>query len=146
MTDIATISAITNSVKTAIDIAKAIKNSDVSLEKAELKLRVAELINALADAKIASAEIIESLKQKDSEIETLKKKLKFKEKLIRVGEAYFEVDNSGKPTGDPYCSHCWETKFQAIHLKTAKHAANKECPSCQTVHQSHRVMIEKGDA
>ena len=68
------------------------------------------LLSALADAKIASAEIIESLNQKDSEIEALKNKLKFKEKLIRVGEAYFEVDDSGKPIGAPYCSYCWETK------------------------------------
>jgi hypothetical protein len=65
---------------------------------------------------------------------------------IRVNEAYFEVDDSGDPRGDPYCSHCWETKFQAIHLKTAKHAANKECPSCKAVHQSHRVWIEKESA
>ena len=51
MTDIATISAITSSVKTAIDIAKAIKDADVSLEKAELKMRVAELIKRISGCK-----------------------------------------------------------------------------------------------
>jgi hypothetical protein len=135
MTDIATISAITNSVKTAIDIAKAIKDADVSLEKAELKLRVAELVSTLADTKIASTEIVELLKQKDAKIEDLKEKLRFKEKLVRSREAYYEIDEAGKPFGDPYCSHCWEAKFQAIHLhRKAMDPGQIECPSCKTVH------------
>lgn len=141
MPDIASISAITTSVKTAIDIAKTIKDVDVSLEKAELKMRVAELISALADAKIASAEIVESLHQKEAEIEELQKKLKFKEKLTRMGEAYFEVDKTGSPTGDPYCSNCWEIRQIAVHLKTADHAAKKECPSCKTFFMSRRVRL-----
>lgn len=145
MADMATISAITGSVKVAIGIAQAIKDADVSLEKAELKIRMAELISALADTKIASAEIVETSRQKDAEIEKLRNLLKFKEKLIRVREAYFEVDESGKPMGDPYCSHCWETNSKAIHL-TSGVAADirmgleiKRCPSCRAEYMLGRV-------
>jgi len=140
MIDLTAINAITTSVTAAIDIAKAIKDADVSLEKAELKMRVAELLGALADAKIASAEIVDSLHQKEIEIEHLREKLRFKEKLVRVGEAYFEIDNSGKATGDPYCSNCWETKAMAVHLQAATtHASKTVCPSCGAAHMSHRV-------
>ena len=128
MADMATISAITGSVKVAIDIAQAIKDADVSLEKAELKIRMAELISALADTKIASAEIVEILRQKDAEIEKLRNLLKFKEKLIRVREAYFEVDESGKPMGDPYCSHCWliapNSQAGSVHTHSRIDATN----------------------
>jgi len=141
MADMATISAITSSVKAAIDIAKAIKDADASLEKAELKIRMAELISALADTRIASAEIVEASQQKDDEIERLRSLLKFKEKLIRSNEAFFEVDESGKPMGDPYCLHCWETSSKAIHLISGMMARTKICPSCQTEFQSHLVRI-----
>ena len=144
MADMATISAITGSVKAAIDIAKAIKDADVSLEKAELKIRMAELISALADTKIASAEIVEASQQKDAEIKRLVNLLKFKEKLIRVKEAYFEVDESGKPMGDPYCSHCWEASSKAIHLRSV--GTKKICPSCQTSYSFPRVSLPSGSA
>ena len=144
MTDIATISAITSSVKTAIDIAKAIKDADVSLEKAEQKLRIAELVSALADTKLASAEVLELLQRKNAEIEDLKGKLKFSDKLVRVREAYYEVDEAGTPAGDPYCSHCWETRSQAIHLqKVADDFHKLTCPSCKVVHSSQRIGITK---
>lgn len=146
MADMATISAITGSVKAAIDIAKAIKDADVSLEKAELKIRMAELISALADTKIASAEIVEISRHKDAEIEKLRNLLKFKEKLIRVNEAYFEVDESGKPMGGPYCSHCWEASSKAIHLRSVRASFIKECPACQTSYRSHLVSLSSGSA
>jgi hypothetical protein len=58
---ISDISAILTSVKTATDIAKLLKASDVSLEKAETKLKLADLIGALADVKMQLADVRESL-------------------------------------------------------------------------------------
>ena len=66
MTEISTISAILGSVKTATEIAKLIKDSYFSLEKAEMKLKLAELISALADAKIEISEIQELILQKEA--------------------------------------------------------------------------------
>ena len=50
MADIATIAAALGSLKTATDIAKLIKDSGSSLEQAEVKLQIAELISSLAEA------------------------------------------------------------------------------------------------
>jgi hypothetical protein len=72
MPDVATISAFLGSIKTATDIARAISLSDSALEKAQLKLRIAELMETLADAKIQAIEIQELLQVKESEIARLK--------------------------------------------------------------------------
>lgn len=48
MPDIATISAFLGSIKTATELAKAIKGADLSLEKAETKLKMANLIQKMS--------------------------------------------------------------------------------------------------
>jgi hypothetical protein len=57
MPDIALISAILNSVKTATDITKFLRESDMSIEKAEIKLKLADLVGALVDAKIQLTDV-----------------------------------------------------------------------------------------
>jgi hypothetical protein len=138
MPDIAAIGAILNGVKTAIDIAKAIKDADVSLEKAEMKLQVAELISALADAKIGAAEILALIEAKDAEISELQESLKIKETFIRFHDAYYVEGKNKEPSGDPYCSHCWEVDNKPVHLH--RHTAReKMCPRCRTIYESRRA-------
>jgi hypothetical protein len=79
--DIGAISAIISSIKTATDIAKLIKDSDISLEKAEFRLKPAELISALADAKIQVAEIQQALEEKDAKLRRLHEQIAVKQKL-----------------------------------------------------------------
>lgn len=144
MTDIAMIDAVASSIKSAIDIAKAIKDTDISLEKAELKMQMADLIGALADAKIAAAEITGTLIDKDREIENLKSQLEFRGSLIRCNEAYFETDESGNPVDDPYCPHCWEVKQQAVHLTTDRqYTALMTCTSCGVQYRENRVRLKQ---
>ena len=57
MVDMAAISQVLSSIKAASDIAKLLKETDISLEKAETKLKLAELVGALADAKLELAEV-----------------------------------------------------------------------------------------
>ena len=57
MAEIATIGAILTSVKTATEIAKMLKDSDLSLENAEMKLKLAELVSSLTDAKLEAVKI-----------------------------------------------------------------------------------------
>jgi hypothetical protein len=61
MPAIASIAAILSSIKTATDIAKFLRESDLSLQRAELKLKLADLVSALAEAKIELTEIQETL-------------------------------------------------------------------------------------
>jgi hypothetical protein len=55
--DPTTIGALLTSLKAATDIAKFIRGSDLSIERAELKLKLAELVEALANAKLEAADV-----------------------------------------------------------------------------------------
>src|ERR1044072_1560075 len=130
MADITTISAFITSVRNAVEIAKALKEAEHSFEKAEAKLKIAELISALADSKIQAAEIQDLLQEKDKRIAELEEALKLKASLKRSNDAYFEVGSDGKITGAPYCSHCWEVSYKAIHLHR-DHRGHWQCPNCK---------------
>ena len=68
MPDLTAIGAVLGSLKTATEIAKFIRESDVSIERAELKLKVADLIGALADVKLELVELQDSFAAKDQRI------------------------------------------------------------------------------
>jgi hypothetical protein len=131
MPDLVSVAAFITSIKNATDIAKALKDADFSLEKAEMKLKVAELISSLADARIQAAEVQEIIQEKDKLISELEKAFELKKQLIRSKEGYYEIGDDGKPTGDPYCSFCWENKHITIHLHTDL-MNHKTCANCKT--------------
>ncbi len=74
MPDLDTFSAALSSLKTATEIAKFIKESGVTLDKAEVKLKLAELTGALADTEIELSEIQGLLIEKDKIIRELNAK------------------------------------------------------------------------
>lgn len=112
MADIATISTILSSVKTASDIAKLIKNSTSSLEEAEIKLKMAELISALADVKIELSEVQVEQRNKEFEILELKDQLLKKEKMSFDGKIYW-IENDETP----FCTVCFEKDSKYHHLE-----------------------------
>jgi hypothetical protein len=138
MPDVATIGLFISSVKNAADIAKAIREAGISLEKAEIKLKMAELIESLAEAKLQAVEIQELIQEKDKRIAELEKALEFKAKLVRSNDAYYESNDNGEPHGDPYCLSCWEREHMAIHLYNHL-TGEKACPNCKRIYQRKRV-------
>ncbi|MCD9186089.1 MAG: hypothetical protein LUM44_06630 [Pyrinomonadaceae bacterium] len=132
MPDIATISTFLGSLKTATELAKAIKGADLSLEKAETKLKMAELISALADAKIQAVEIQDLLQEKDEKIKELEKAFKLKSKLVFKDFAYFQVDGENNHFGEPLCSYCWDQNQKAVKLtKPQPYSSFIICPNCK---------------
>lgn len=139
MPDFSTITAFLGSIKTATELAKAIKGADLTLEKAEMKLKMAELISALADAKIQAAEIQDLFREKDKEIAKLKKVLELKAKMVREDGVYYDKSLLNTLKSEPFCSHCWEVNYKAIHLiyqSTSSNGASfYKCPSCKNRYQ-----------
>jgi len=64
-----------SAVSTALQITKDLRDLDVSLSKAEMKAKFAELYNSLADAKIALSDAKLTLNSKEGEISELKLKI-----------------------------------------------------------------------
>lgn len=114
--ELATVTATLNSIKTAIDIAKALKDTDLSLEKAETKLQLAELVSALADAKIQIAEFQDLLLSKEQENKVLMDKLALKEALRFDGKMYWIKKGDAAEDG-PFCQKCKDANEKLIRLQ-----------------------------
>jgi hypothetical protein len=129
--DITAIGAVLTTLKTATDIAKFIRESDVSLERAELKLKVADLVGALADVKLELAELQETFEAKERRITELEEAFQAKDSLVRHYDAYYRVDASGQPAGVPYCLRCWENDHKQRQLvHDAKEYRIRICTNC----------------
>ena len=117
-------------IKNAIDIAKAIKDSGVSLERAEINLKIAELISALADAKIGMATIQEVMTEKDAEIKRLKTELETRENMIWESPYYFLKNEEGKD--GPYCQKCYDSNRKLIRLQLPGSKGLWVCNECDS--------------
>ena len=82
MVDITVLGSALSSIKTATEIAKIIKDSCDSLEKAEVKPKIAEMIIALADIKMELADVQNLLIDKDKNITDLEERLDTKQSLF----------------------------------------------------------------
>lgn len=99
-----TISTVLGSVKTASEIAQFLRTSDLSLEKAETKNKLADLVGALADVKMQLADVRLLLMEKDEKIRQLQEELKVKGNLIFEPPYYWLEAEEGRM--GPYCPSC----------------------------------------
>ena len=111
----------------AINIAKYIKNSQDIMDKSEQKLKLAELIEALADIKMETAEIKSTLLEKDEKILELEKKLNLKESLI-YDKPYYWIEKKDINDG-PFCQKCYDGNKKLIRLQGGKNG-EWNCLSC----------------
>ena len=75
ITEISEVSAILGSIKTALDVAKMIKDGGLTLKTAEINLKIADLIEALAEVKVQVASVQLQLMDKNQIIVDLNNKL-----------------------------------------------------------------------
>jgi hypothetical protein len=112
MVDIAMVSAALTSIKTATDVARLIKDGEKQLDQAEFKLKLADLIGNLADARIEIASITELLAAKDAEIRSLQAQLELKDNLIWEEPFYWKIKD-GQRDG-PFCQQCFDASNKLI--------------------------------
>ena len=101
-------------IKTAIEIAKNIQDGYGALKEAEVKLKIANLISELVDAKIDISDIQQELNDKNIEIKSLKDRLTIKGK-IEFDSPYYWIINDGSKDG-PYCQLCYDKDKRLIRL------------------------------
>jgi hypothetical protein len=131
MADLGTVTTILANLKLATDIAKAIRDADASMERAELRLKLADVIGALADAKIEVTEIQRLLGEKDKTIAELDSAFQGKDELLKRYDGYYRVNSDGRPVGEPYCVSCWQVRHKRFNLQyAAGDRSVKSCISC----------------
>ena len=132
MIEIAALTTILGSIKTATEIARLIKDSDFSLEKAEIKLKLADLISALADAKIQAAELHSVIFDKDEKIKELEESLNLKQNLHYEAPYYWLGEGENKE--GPFCQKCYDDNGKTIRLQgTGK--GYWECRVCKSAYK-----------
>lgn len=128
---ISEINAVFAGLSAAAGITKGLVHAESAIEKAELKFKLAELLQHIAEAQTQMADIKINSIAKDDEIRDLLEKLEIKEKLVRVGGAYYLATKEGKPYGEAMCSNCWDVKKILVHLVQPTVQWDLKCPNCK---------------
>lgn len=129
-----------SAVKAATDVVKFIRDSDVSLGKAEMNMKLAELISALADIKMQMAEVREELLKKDEIIADLHNQLKTRGQLKFEMPYYWQIDGESKI--GPYCQSCQDNDHKLTRLVTTTLAGLWECKVCKNECRDRNYRVE----
>ena len=140
--DLQSISSLLSSITAATEIAKLIKSSDATLEKAEAKLKMAELISALADVKLQAAEIQQAIIDRDERIRLLEAQIQRKKSLTWREPCYFITSDEGLE--EPFCQQCYDASQNLSRL----HSDGQGLYSCRVCNKSFRTKerVQRDDA
>ena len=133
MDPVTVISSTLASIKTATEIAKLLKDADLSLEKAELKLKLAELVGALADAKLQIVSVQDVVAEKDKTIKELEQQLDLKAKMKFERPFYWIQD--GEERDGPYCQKCYDSEGKLVRLQQRASGTEWDCLECGIYYQ-----------
>ncbi len=124
-----------SAVTAALALVKELKQIDAQFDKAELKLKIAGLTEALSDAKLGLVEIAQEMAEKDAEIRRLSELLAYKaSNLVEQGAFRYFANEAGEASGVPICPVC---EKKGLFLKLAQDrskgagAVTYVCPSCK---------------
>lgn len=118
-------------VNGSLELVKKLSSASGAVERAELKLRAADLIGSLADAKLALITSMEEAQAQQRTIAELEEALQLKATVVRVYDAYYKTDTNGKPHGDPFCARCWQADHRLFYLTSARRGAMEtSCARC----------------
>lgn len=139
--DLTSITAALSAIKSAADIAELIKKSSSSLEEAEIKLKLAELIGNLADSKMEIANVKISMMEKEDEIRQLKEKNRIEYEIEWCDPYYFIVKENENKEG-PYCQRCYDANKQLIRLQSPHKDGFWECKQCEKTYLDKKWVEE----
>ncbi len=127
--DGSSISAGLASIKTGLDILKALKDAGELAEEAANQYRLAELLGVLTEAKLAFIDAKEEVLEKDREISRLTELMEMRDAMVFESPYCWLV--KGDSREGPYCQKCWEHDGKTIHLVDSSTAGKWWCPVCQ---------------
>lgn len=134
-----------SNVETAAKIARILHEKYLVLEASDLNSKFSDMVSILNTAKTDISEFQNIINAKNKQISDLEFALKFKDKLVCIGDAYYEMDSNGNPTGHACCIKCWENNYKkrTLVVKTDD-ALVKICPNCgQTYSRAETDNVKK---
>ena len=123
-------------IKQTLDITKELRSVDARLSDAEYKLRIADLVGGLLEAKEALQDARDERRNLLEQIAELKTKLSERGNFEDENGLLFSLDENKTRIGEPYCNHCYvntEKLFRLVHSIWS--GANRyDCSHCNFVH------------
>ena len=123
------------SLKTASDLARGLIAAETSVGKADLKLKIAELAEALVAARLAVVDAQDTIREQRDEIARLKNVDGIRQRMVKRRDTYFLSEVEGE--SGPYCPRCWEVDGRLVTLaRTPSHSpavrlgGAYRCPQC----------------
>lgn len=126
--------AAVSTVATAVGIVKDLRGIEQGLDKAEMKARLADVLSTLADVKIALIDAQEESREKDAELERLRRNFAIKEQTVRLQGFSMLAFEDGSPRGMPFCPRCETVDGILIHLADAR-GMDCQCPQCKAMYR-----------
>ncbi|UDL89428.1 hypothetical protein LGH82_30955 [Mesorhizobium sp. PAMC28654] len=118
----------------ALGVVKDLREIDGQFDKAELRLKIADISGALADARLGVIDAGEVIRAKEQEIARLAALFAYRaDRTIRLnGYTYEKAEDSDRPVGLPFCPVC-EQKGHLLRLvEPYRPGRPKICPRCAT--------------
>lgn len=130
-----------SAVTAALGLVKELRMIDAQFDKAELKLKIADLTEALSEAKLGLVDVAQQLQDKDREIAGLQKRVRYRtENLIDIDGFRYELKD-GQPFSTPFCPVC---EHKGLMLKITRDQNTPghpyKCPSCRADYGTSRSL------
>lgn len=121
------------SLKTAGDLVKILRDADAGLRGAELKTKIADLAEALADARLGMLDAQSEIERLNARVAELEAAKVAEAELEKRGNVYYRKSESGE-TG-PFCVRCFEADRVLRSLARLPAVFNAfgqyTCPQCK---------------
>lgn len=131
-------------LSTAITSINTIAKASKAYSEADLRLKLAEIMNNLSEAKVEVIEARQKIRELEIKLNEKDQLSEFKAKLYLEGNVYLHLDGEAQGFGiGPWCTHCLEVNEKPITLhyieKTPpqshpySHPGEHEyqCPACE---------------
>ena len=128
-----------SSIKAASDIAKIVRESGLTLEQAEYKLKLAELVEKLADAKMEIASVQDVIDEKDQRIKQLEQEAEIRGQLT-YESPYYWLQHEGRRDG-PFCQQCYDSEKKLMRL-TGYGNGYWDCKTCKSNYTDSSYRME----
>lgn len=125
-----------DSLKTASETLKYLRDVDAKFDKAELKIKVAELAESLSLARSAVLDAKEENETLRAQIKELQNAQNDRANMVHKDNLYFF--RQGEKQVGPYCPRCFEHEHQRMPVTKLEPAFRElgqyKCPQCKAVY------------
>ena len=118
-----------------LEITRTLWNIDSEIDKAQLKLRLRDVIDGLVQTKEALHDAIDRERKLSEKIEALQEEIRFKGSVEDAGGLLSMLDHERRRNGEPYCNLCYvrDQKLYRMRHFEAKpgNSSSYRCDNCK---------------